>query len=285
MNSLKYDILYINTLACAIFLLYKKSVKIIHIHEILVNRLQIIIFGAIIKHFANVAIFVSNACQEKLKPYCKKSIVIHNGVRDIYYKDGFKKENDDDKIRCILIGRIMPEKGYWILADCISEMSSDDRQELEIMTVGSPPPTRPYLKDEFIDYLIKKGIDKNIKVLDFNPHIEDLINSADIVLVPSVMRDPFPTTVIEAMSAAKAVITTDGGGAMEIIKNKSNGIIIRRNNYADLLDALLYLINNRDIIRYLGENARETYKNDLCYESFRKRYSESILSSLSELLK
>ena len=43
------------------------------------------------------------------------------------------------------------------------------------------------------------------------------------------MKDPFPTTVLEAMSAGKAVIASDTGGAKEAIDDNETGFLITAN--------------------------------------------------------
>ena len=76
-----------------------------------------------------------------------------------------------------------------------------------------------YLKTNLIQSITKADLQDVIEIKGFTNDISTLISSADICLVPSLMKDPFPTTVLEAMSVGKPVIATVHGGAAEAIND------------------------------------------------------------------
>lgn len=55
------------------------------------------------------------------------------------------------------------------------------------------------------------------------------MSNADVCLVPSLMKDSFSTTVLEAMSASKAVMTINHVGVKEAVLDKETGFWVNPN--------------------------------------------------------
>ena len=102
--------------------------------------------------------------------------------------------------------------------------------------------------------------------------IPKLYAIADLVVIPSMWDDPAPLTVIEALTAGKALITTNSGGipeyaeGMAIILNRNNQII---NNLAESIQRVLNDEKERIIMEkkaLLGTKdwTSEAYYNDFC---------------------
>lgn len=60
-----------------------------------------------------------------------------------------------------------------------------------------------------------------------NEKLGSIYAVADVCVIPSIWEDPAPLTVLEAITAGKAIITTNSGGIPEYV-NKKNSIIIDR---------------------------------------------------------
>ena len=91
------------------------------------------------------------------------------------------------------------------------------------------------------------------------PDVSEFINETDILVVPSIMRDSFPTTVLEGMSSGKAVIATDTGGAQEAIEHLKSGIIISNDDVDSFAAHLEILIRDKTYQKQLGDAARERF--------------------------
>ncbi len=79
---------------------------------------------------------------------------------------------------------------------------------------------------------------------------------ADVVVVPSVYLDTFPTVNLEAMAAGKPVIATCFGGSPEIIIDGKTGFIVNPLVTVTLAERLQRLLGDRALSREMGERGR-----------------------------
>ena len=80
---------------------------------------------------------------------------------------------------------------------------------------------------------------------------------SDIVTVPSLYLDNFPTVNLEAMMAGKPVVGTVFGGTPEIVANGKTGWIVNPRDTRTYTEKLLSLLKNLSLAREMGERGRE----------------------------
>ena len=120
------------------------------------------------------------------------------------------------------------------------------------------------------------GLTSVVKIKDFTQDITSEMAKADVCLVPSLIKDPFPTTVLEAMSAGKVVIATDTGGAKEAIHNRETGFIVPSDNPKVIAATIKKLIRNRALIDYIGFNAKISYRANFTINHFNERWLAAV---------
>lgn len=89
-----------------------------------------------------------------------------------------------------------------------------------------------------------------------NREVLALYPLADIVVVPSVIPDALSRVLLEAMAAARAVIATRVGGTPELILDGKTGLLVERNDPAELARAILSLLRDAGLRAELGAAAR-----------------------------
>lgn len=92
---------------------------------------------------------------------------------------------------------------------------------------------------------------------------------ADVCVVPSIWEDPAPLTIIEAITAGKAIITTNSGGIPEYV-NDRNAIILQKNVGSLVLylkQSFLYLYKNKEKAIQMGTES-EKISHQLKLEKF-----------------
>ncbi|WP_097033172.1 glycosyltransferase family 4 protein [Clostridium tertium] len=103
--------------------------------------------------------------------------------------------------------------------------------------------------------------------------IPELYALADIVVIPSIWDDPAPLTVVESLTAGKALITTYSGGIPEYARENISIILKRDVNLISLLsEKIEYLLNNPDAIDSMEKAVLEMtedwnlkkFYNDFC---------------------
>ena len=97
---------------------------------------------------------------------------------------------------------------------------------------------------------------KNIKFLGEVKHtlLPLLYNAADILLVPSLLIEVLPYSLLEAMSCELPFIATTNAGCMEAAGNV--GILIPSANVNAMTDAMFYLAQNKEERTQIGRLAR-----------------------------
>ena len=78
-------------------------------------------------------------------------------------------------------------------------MTEEEKQKTHFYFIGSCVEGEEFMLDD-INYNIKKqNLSNIITIVPFIKNIEKAYNSIDVVLVPSLVDDSFPTTVLEGM--------------------------------------------------------------------------------------
>jgi glycosyltransferase involved in cell wall biosynthesis len=80
--------------------------------------------------------------------------------------------------------------------------------------------------------------------------------AADLVVLPS-LAEALPTALIESAAAARPVVATAVGGAVEIVEDGVTGLLVEPGNVAALAAAVRTLLADRDLAARLGRRARE----------------------------
>ena len=76
----------------------------------------------------------------------------------------------------------------------------------------------------------------------------------DIVLVPSIIPEACPRTIIEAMAVGKPVIATPLGGSKELVTSET-GILVPPEDASAIADAMASLATDRERLRVMGKAA------------------------------
>ncbi|NLG04984.1 MAG: glycosyltransferase family 4 protein, partial [Clostridia bacterium] len=201
-----------------------------------------------------------------------KFIVVHNGIESQKYIPIEKSS----KFQILLLGRIMHEKGQWFLLDSLKKMSDQILNQISVKIVGSPPPYRNHLLNELESYIHQLKMDNIVEIAHFLKNPAEIIQMSHICVVPSIMPDPFPTTVLEAMAFGRAVIATNNGGAKEIIKHGETGFLVRPNDTEGLAMIINALVSDVGLIERIGKKAFSFFNDYLTVEMFEKRFMRVI---------
>ncbi|MFA4872282.1 MAG: glycosyltransferase family 4 protein, partial [Patescibacteria group bacterium] len=82
---------------------------------------------------------------------------------------------------------------------------------------------------------------------------------SDIIVLSST-SESFGKVLIEANACGKPVVSTATTGAKEIIQDGYNGFLAPIGDYQALADKIIYLLNNSDKAKEMGENGRNLVK-------------------------
>jgi len=87
-----------------------------------------------------------------------------------------------------------------------------------------------------------------------------LLAKMDVLVLPSLCYENSPTVIYEALSMGLPVLTSDIGGAAELIKEGYNGWVFPAGDFQALNNKLSTLYQQRDKLPLLAENCRQSIR-------------------------
>ncbi|MBI4847209.1 MAG: glycosyltransferase family 4 protein [Nitrospirae bacterium] len=118
-----------------------------------------------------------------------------------------------------------------------------------------------------MEYVMENGI-KNITFLGFKGRDElvPLIRDAMFTVVPSIVLDNNPQSVVESMACGKPVIGSDIGGISEQITSES-GVLVPPGDIDAIREAIALLLSNPQKVIDMGRQARKRVEKEYSLEN------------------
>jgi glycosyltransferase involved in cell wall biosynthesis len=287
----KFDLIYSNTLAVLLGMIYsrKRQIKHIwHVHEIIVHpKIIASTFPKLLNKYADLIICNSYSTMKNLTDRTKmleyKSVVIYNGIESTMHNEIESKEKfgfASQDLILTLVGRISRLKGHkWLLSTFINELSKN--LEVKLLFVGSPVENQEYYLEEIEEIILDNKLINRVKIIPFTKDLSKIWSITDIAIMPSTEAESFGLVALEAMLAKKPVIGSNHGGLTEIIVNNETGFLVEPNNENQLAEAISKLIENPELREQLGNSGYLRAKSEFSVE----KYVSSIENLFDKILK
>lgn len=273
-----FELVYINSIVIVDYILAARFIKrttYIHIHELPLG-FTAKIFSGLLSFSKASLIFVSKASKESFSNLKNKDQkILWNGIKAIKKTGG--KKGDNKKIRLLLIGRINTWKGQPLLIKAISLLGERDKKGINVRIVGDVYLNQQLLKNKLIEQINDYNLQNTVKILPFTITPDVLYNWADVVIVPSLLPEPFGLVAIEAMSAGKLVIAANHGGLTEIIQDQVTGLFFEPGDASNLAEKISEIINNPHLIKEMGASGFDTFQDKFGEETYIKKFGEIVL--------
>ena len=110
-----------------------------------------------------------------------------------------------------------------------------------------------------------------------------LYQGIDVLILPSLINEGVPLSILEAISRNILVITTESGGIKDIIEDGITGFILKKNNVEELSAIVRYILSHNKEVEIIKNNAFKVlqvqYSIDKMFSGYHKIYEE-ILTGL-----
>ena len=275
------DLIYSNTTAVLVGAYVAKKLGIRHIwhvHEIIEQPKWLYHFlGNIVNKYSDIVIVVSEAVKKNWAKYVAedKLRMVYNGIDYKPYlqpSDKLRKELGiaDDITVIGMIGRVHYWKGqdYFLrIAGHLSRKFTD----LRFVMIGDVFPGYEYLYGELAEIKKTEKIESVVSDLGYRTDVAELLQGFDILVLPSVLPDPFPTVVLEAMASAKPVAANAHGGMLEMIDEDVTGILIPVNDAYQASLLMEKLVVDAEKRKQMGEAGRKKVLMQYSLEAFENK--------------
>ncbi len=200
-----------------------------------------------------VSEFVKKKFLEGINENFQKVHVLYNGIEKKLKKFPIKKKE------ILFVGRLVTEKGVHLYVDAIKDIAQK-YPDWSFGLIGSLKLGDNKHSDLYSNDIIKKmkaiGPQAQFHGFKNQEFVEEKMESASIIVIPSIWEEPFGLVAAEAMCNGACIIASKVGGIPEIIKD--NGVLIDNINLKKLSSTIDFLIKNNQ----LRENyQRKAWKN------------------------
>jgi glycosyltransferase involved in cell wall biosynthesis len=151
------------------------------------------------------------------------------------------------KLNLICVARYSKVKGQNYLLQALKSLT-ESNPDISLTFMG--PGDSKWL----VELSEELGLDPFVQILPSRDDVPACIAAADMIIHPS-LADSFSQLVIEAQAVGGLLIASDIAAAQEQISNGVTGLIIPPRNSKAIVDAVLRLINNRDLAISIREKA------------------------------
>jgi glycosyltransferase involved in cell wall biosynthesis len=159
----------------------------------------------------------------------------------------------------IAVGRLEPEKRYDLLVRAIGSLLARF-PSMRCLLVGDGR-----CRAELAALADSLDIAHAVKLAGARDDVPDLLGAADTFVLSS-SREGLPVSLLEAMAAGKAIVSTAVGGIPETIRDRENGLLVPPEDVGALAGAIGAIAADPSLGAALGRAARADAARDYAIE-------------------
>jgi glycogen synthase len=197
-----------------------------------------------------------------------QAVVIHNGVDlNVFTPNGNATLNFSPRsLRCLVAGRIIPNKGIHTVIRAFSCPDVKERQGRLTLTIQGDGP-QGYVEE--LKNLVEENDLQNL--IDFLPPVPrsempEILSQHDIVILASEYDEPLARSSQEAMALGRLVIGTLTGGSGELLAHEKTGLVFEAGNPVSLAEQLARAVDEPELVRQLSRAGREEVEKNFNIE-------------------
>lgn len=157
-----------------------------------------------------------------------------------------------DKV-VVNVARLDPQKNQKMLLDAFKKVV-EVHPEFKLVIYGEGP-----IEREIQDYAVSIGLRDNVELPGRDKAVVKKIQSATVFSLSS-NYEGMSNSMLEAMCIGLPIVSTKVSGAVDLIKDGENGLLVPCGDDEQLAKALLRIIENEGYAKQLGENASKVHK-------------------------
>lgn len=202
--------------------------------------------------------------------------VISNGVKD--ERAIYAGEKPVKKSFCF-VGRTVEEKGVRELIFAFNKL----REKYPDMTLTICGGAKGKEGEKELKKMCGGVNFDGIKLLGRIANVLPVLAKSEIFVLPSY-KEGMSLALLEAMMMGKAIISTDVGGAREMVKNKESGLLIKARDEEALEKAMEYMLMEPAEAKKMGKNARKVFEEKYDFEDIFAKKMLSLYNIEKEML-
>ena len=165
--------------------------------------------------------------------------LIYNGINTNRFPN-IEVEKKKDIFVVGFAGRMGLDKGIIELLDAIKYLHELGKS-IELRMCGDVSENSA---DIIYTHIRDNHMEPYVSILGFQNNMNQFYKSIHCLVAPSKIKESFGLVICESMYCKTPVITSNSGAQEEIITNGEDGIIIDTVDYKNIVDSIIYLMDN-----------------------------------------
>ena len=159
---------------------------------------------------------------------------------------------DEHPLRFIFCGRLLKSKGVVEFVEASKKVRAK-HPEVECIVIGDVDENADSATRAEIESWGRKGY---VEWVGFQPDTRTFFHRHAVLVLPTFYPEGLPRSIQESLSMACPVITTEAPGCGEQIDEGVTGFVVQSQDSDALADKMIYLAENTDRIKEMGEAGR-----------------------------
>jgi glycosyltransferase involved in cell wall biosynthesis len=179
-----------------------------------------------------------------------------------------------------MVGRLVDWKG----PDYFIEAAAAVRESIEtasFMLVGSAIFGEQSFVDDLEEMAVRLGLEDKMIFTGFREDVSDIMSAMDLLVHASILPDPLPTVLVEAMSLGIPVVAAAGGGVEEIVEDGVTGTVVPPRDREAMARAMIDILSHPDKAKSMGEAGLRRAADLFDIEKTTRRMEAELMEVLS----
>ncbi|MEH6648963.1 MAG: TIGR03088 family PEP-CTERM/XrtA system glycosyltransferase [Motiliproteus sp.] len=167
------------------------------------------------------------------------------------------------------VGRLASVKNQQLLVRAFANLLRDNSpisDQLRLIIAGDGP-----CRQQLLELVKQLQIEESVSLPGACNDVPALMSSLSLYVQPS-LAEGISNTILESMASGLAVVTTDVGGARELVHPGYNGEITENNHLEQLTAALQHYVDDPQLLRQHGSNSRALAVNQFSIDTMAGHY-------------
>ncbi|MDX1979805.1 MAG: glycosyltransferase family 4 protein [Bryobacteraceae bacterium] len=182
----------------------------------------------------------------------------------------------DGEVVLLTPGRLAAEKGLEDMVEALTMLKRSGHAHFRWMIAGEGP-----LRGRLEELVAAAGIEDRVVFLGFRDDISLLLAAADLVVFPS-WREGLSIALLEAMAAARPIITTSIGSNREVTREGQAAVLVKPGDVKGLSSAIFELSVDEGRRAALAARARAEYTQEFSNDRMLAEYHQLYKNLLEE---
>lgn len=210
--------------------------------------------------------------QLKLVEPHKSTLIKGSGIKTNFFKP-LPKTQETAGLVFLFVGRLLYDKGIVEYLEAAKTIKANN-PKTEFWIVGALDNENPSaISPDMVNTYHQEGI---INYIGQSSDVRSIMQNSDVVVLPSY-REGLPRVMLEGLSMAKPLITTDTAGCRETVQDGENGYLVPVKDKDALAQALQKMLNlSVEDRKLMGDKGRALALKEFDEQAIIQRYFDEL---------